>query len=182
MFGLFRKNRDAVVDRIYDQILVQARQPSLFLDHAVPDTVEGRYDMMVLHAFLAVHRLGRAGDAGRDLSQAACNKFFAEMDLALREMGVGDLAVPKRMKTIAELYSGCSAAYAAALGCADDAALVAALARNVYDDPTGTDARAGPLAAYVRTAANSLAQAPDEMVLAGSLPFPSAGDSGRHAA
>jgi cytochrome b pre-mRNA-processing protein 3 len=173
MFGLFGKRSDDMPARVYAEIVAQARQPALYLRHGVPDTIEGRYDMMVLHAFLVVRRLARDGQPGRDLAQQVCDRFFLEMDRALREMGVGDLTVPKRMKSIAELYAGCSSAYAAALDRRDEAGLAGALARNVYEDPTGMDARAAPLAAYVVRADDTLANAPAEQILAGPIPFPS---------
>jgi len=182
MLGLFRGKGDANVARIYSEILAQARQPALFLDHGVPDTVEGRYDMMVLHVFLVVYRLAADPQAGRQTSQAVCDHFFAEMDRAFREMGVGDLAVPKRMKSIAELYAGCASAYALGLGSEDPGDLVTALSRNVYDDPSGLDTRAAPLADYVRRAAALLSETPIGALIEKAVPFPDASLPGRHAA
>jgi cytochrome b pre-mRNA-processing protein 3 len=174
MFALFRKQqRHEIVARIYGEVLTQARQPSLFRDHGVPDTVEGRYDMMVLHLFLVLRRLAGADEAMRDAGQAICDHFFIEMDRALREMGVGDFSVPKRMKVIAEIYAGCSAAYSEALAAQDEMRLVAALSRNVYGDPTGADPRAVALAAYVRRADAALAAQPASEIIGKVIRFPS---------
>jgi cytochrome b pre-mRNA-processing protein 3 len=182
MFDLFRKRHEVTSARLYAQILGQARQPALFLAHEVPDTIEGRYDMMVLHVFLVVHRLSKGAQAARTAAQALCDRFFLEMDRALREMGVGDLTVPKRMKSIAELYAGCAAAYASALDSADPHALVAALSRNVYDDASGSDPRAVPLAQYVRRTADALASTETARLLNEGATFPDPSPDGRKAA
>ena len=183
MLGLFRgKKRCKRCPDLYRRSSRRLVKPALFLDHEVPDTVEGRYDMMVLHAFLVVHRLAADPEAGRQTSQAVCDQFFPEMDSAFREMGVGDLAVPKRMKSIGELYSGCASAYARALGSEDRGELVTALSRNVYDDPSGLDKRAAPLADYVRRAAALLADTPITALVEKAVPFSDASLPGRHAA
>jgi cytochrome b pre-mRNA-processing protein 3 len=182
MFDLFRKKHEAASARLYAQILAQARKPALFVDHGVPDTIEGRYDMMVLHVFLVVRRLSRDEEQGRKAAQALCDRFFLEMDRALREMGVGDLTLPKRMKSIAELYSGCAAAYASALDAGDRGELDRALSRNVYDQPGGTDPRAVGLGDYVRRAEDALASIESVRLLDEGVTFPDPSPDGRKAA
>ena len=173
MFGLFRNRaQDALTARLYAGLNEAARRPALYLDHGVPDTVEGRYDMMVLHLFVLVQRLRAGSPRAQDVAQAVCDRFFTEMDRAMREMGVGDLAVPKKMTKIAELYAGCAKAYAAALEGQDGAALAAALLRNVYEGKAGMTAQAQTLAAYVRAAVAALAAAPEAGLIEGRLPFP----------
>lgn len=182
MFGLFQnRERDALVGRIHGEILTQARHPALYTVHAVPDTVEGRYDMMVLHVVIVTNRLGREGADMQLLAQEICDRFFTEMDRALREMGVGDLGVPKKMKSIAQLYAGCARSYSDAFSKADDADLAAALARNVYEDkepvsenevPAGAGTRAAALAAYVRAAVAALAAVPAAGLVGQPIPFP----------
>ena len=158
--------------RLYTALAQAARHPALFTDHAVPDTVEGRYDMMVLHLFLLVQRLQAGSAEAREIGQAVCDRFFTEMDRAMREMGVGDLTVPKKMTKIAELYAGCSQAYAGALAKADDEALIASLLRNVYEGQAPMAAHAAALAAYVRAAVARLASAPEAALVAAALPYP----------
>ena len=172
MLGLFRNKHDSAAAALYDVILAQARQPALFRDHRVPDTVEGRYDMMVLNAVLVIRRVSAISDGGQALAQATVDRFFTEMDRALREMGVGDLAVPKRMKSIAGLYAGCSQAYAAALAEPDDGALAAALLRNVFEGDEGHRLDAEGLARTVRATEKVLAQACDSDVMAGRIALP----------
>jgi cytochrome b pre-mRNA-processing protein 3 len=187
MLGIFRnRQRDALVSRLYGEIAAQARHPSLYLDYAVPDTIEGRYDMMVLHAFLALRRLGQGDDDHRRLAQELCDRFFTEMDRAFREMGVGDMGVPKRMQSIAEVYAGASGAYAAAL-LADagketgDAALVSALSRNIYGGDGGAD-DAARLAGYVRLCEQRLAATSLGTLVEQGLAFasPQAADGAAH--
>jgi cytochrome b pre-mRNA-processing protein 3 len=173
MFGLFRnRTRDAVAARLYAALTQAARHPVLFVDHGVPDTVEGRYDMMVLHLFLLVRRLQTGSIEVREIGQTVCDRFFTEMDRAMREMGVGDLTVPKKMTKIAKLYAGCSQAYAGALAKAGNEALAAALLRNVYEGEASRAPKAAALAAYVRAAAASLEGAPEAELVDASLPYP----------
>ena len=178
MLGIFARSRhDALVSRLYGDIVAQARRETLYTDYGVPDTLEGRYDMMVLHAFLALRRLAEGGEEGRRISQELCDRFFMEMDRAFREMGVSDLGVPKRMKTIGEVFAGASNAYAAALAEPTDAALASALARNVYGQ-VSPPAEADRLAAYVRGCERSLSKAPVPFLLADGLSFTDPGPAG----
>ena len=174
MFGLFRnKEREAQISRLYDQILAQSRNPAFFIDGRVPDTVEGRTDMMLLHLFVLMHRL--AGEKGEilELARGVCDRFFAELDRAMREMGVGDLTVPKKMRKVADIYTGCSAAYGKALMSTDKAELPEALLRNVYGRDEERRGEAQALADYVRRASEALAGMPADALVRDPLPFPS---------
>lgn len=174
MFGLFRnKARDAQIARLYDQILAQSRDPALFLQGGVPDTVEGRTDMMLLHLFLLMHRLHDEQSEVVDIAQGVCDRFFAELDRAMREMGVGDLTVPKKMRKIADIYTGCSSSYGNALKQPDDAELAEAILRNVFGRDEDRRPQARALAFYVRHASKALADASLASLAGGSLPFPS---------
>jgi cytochrome b pre-mRNA-processing protein 3 len=173
MFGLFRnKERDAQISRLYDQILAQSRDPQLFTVGQVPDTVEGRTDMMLLHLFLLMHRLGGEQGSVHELARGVCDRFFTELDRAMREMGVGDLTVPKKMRKIADIYTGCSSAYGNGLASADPAELPDALLRNVYGRDEAKRPQARALADYVLRAAKSLANLPAEAFVGGSIPYP----------
>jgi len=173
MFGLFRnKQREAQISRLYDQILAQARTPALFLGGRVPDTVEGRTDMMLLHLFLLMHRLNDETGEIRELARGVCDRFFAELDRAMREMGVGDLSVPKKMRKVAGIYTGCSAAYGRAMTSADPAELPEALLRNVYGRSEQRRPEAEALADYVRRASAALAAVPAGTLVDQPLPFP----------
>jgi cytochrome b pre-mRNA-processing protein 3 len=161
---------------LYAQLIEQARAPAFYGAFGVPDSLDGRYEMVALHAFLALRWLKRDGAAGAALSQALFDAMFADMDRALREIGVSDLSVGKRIKEMARGLYGRIAAYEAGISPPDrgDDPLAGALARNVY----GTVAApAGPvlaaLAGYVRQAAERLDGVPvAQLDGAARLPWP----------
>ena len=131
--NLFRKNpfKNAAAD-LYDQIVQQARQPAFYVKAEVPDTVDGRFEMVSLHAFLVMRRLKKEGDKGQSLSQSLFDRMFADMDHSIRELGVGDLSVGKRIKQMAQVFYGRVVAYEEALDAGDLEQLKEALARNHY--------------------------------------------------
>lgn len=174
MFGLFRnREREAQISRLYDQILAQARHPAFFTEGRVPDTVEGRTDMMLLHLFLFLHRLKDETGEIHELARGVCDRFFAEFDRALREMGVGDLTVPKKMRKVADIYTGCSAAYGKAIMSGDPDELPEAVLRNIYGRSEDRRHQAQALAHHIRRATAALAAAPAQTFASGKIPFPS---------
>lgn len=134
---------------LYSTAVVQARRPDLYIDFAVPDSLDGRFDMVSLHVFLVLRRLRGEGPAAQPLSQALTNLMFDDMDQSLREMGVGDTGVGKRVRQMAEAFYGRVAAYDAALSGAPEA-LESALIRNVYRGDAPEAERVAGLADYVR--------------------------------
>jgi cytochrome b pre-mRNA-processing protein 3 len=134
----FRRNRAsaASIAALYGMIVAQARRPAFYQSYGVPDTVEGRLDMIVLHLILAMRALGMGQSSGQGadqgISQSLFDHFCRDIDGNLREMGIGDLAVPKHMQRVAETFYGRAEVYGAALDSGDDAALQAAVARNVF--------------------------------------------------
>ena len=176
IFRLFRRGPEArTIAALYGAIVAQARHPAFYLDFAVPDTPEGRFDMIVLHLVLACRRLGRAEGPDRAsaqaLSQDVFDMFCRDMDHNLREMGVGDLSVPKKMQRMGEAFYGRLETYDRALAADGDTELAAALARNVLGGQT-PPAAAGRLAAYVRAAADRLDATPVADFEQGRLGFP----------
>jgi cytochrome b pre-mRNA-processing protein 3 len=179
IFRLFRRDpQAATITALYGTIVAQARVPAFYLAFGVPDTPEGRFDLLVLHLALVCRRLGRAAGpeqaAARALSQGVFDMFCRDMDDNLREMGVGDLTVPKTMRKLGEAFYGRLDVYDRALGSADPAELAAALARNTLgaDAPV---AAAQPLAAYVRAAAARLEALPIAGLRDGKVSFPDPG-------
>jgi cytochrome b pre-mRNA-processing protein 3 len=144
---------------LYGAIVAQAREPAFYSAYGVPDTVEGRFDLIVLHLVLVLAQIGQeAGEqalpsegAARAIGQRLFDTFCRDLDDNLREMGVGDLAVPKKMRSFAEAFYGRQAAYLTALAAADQRELENALARNIFDDAKAGEG-AARLAAYVRAA------------------------------
>jgi cytochrome b pre-mRNA-processing protein 3 len=124
---------------LYGAAVATARSPYFYADLAVRDSVEGRLDLIHLHAALLVRRLRRDTDTrGPALAQAVFDAMFSDMDVNLREMGVSDLVVGKRVRGLWEAFHGRAIAYEAALDAADHAAMAAALARNVWrEDEAG---------------------------------------------
>lgn len=148
--------------RLYARLVEQSRAPAFYRELGVPDSLDGRFEMLALHVFVALRRLKQAGEGGR--AQALFDVMFGDMDRTLREIGVGDMSVGKRVKEMARALYGRIAAYEAGLAASDDAALVAALERNLYGTVTAPPAAAAALARYLREAAARLdALAPTEL-------------------
>ena len=174
IFPFFRREPRGpdTISTLYGMIVAQARLPSFYRDYAVADTVNGRFDMIVLHLALVLDRL--AQDAAlQGLGQGIFDRFCRDMDHNLREMGVGDLKVPREMRAMGEAYYGRSQAYRAAWAAKDDRLLVATLERNIYG---GSPAAAAPrLAAYMREALRDLAAQPSATLAGAELRFPEPG-------
>jgi len=118
--------------RLYGVAVATAREPYCYAELGVPDTLDGRFDLIGLHAFLLIHRLRYLPQPGPALAQAVFDAMFSDMDRTLREMGVGDLSVGRRVREMWEAFHGRALAYEAALQSADPAELPAALARNIW--------------------------------------------------
>jgi cytochrome b pre-mRNA-processing protein 3 len=115
MFPLFRRDaRQHTISTLYGTIVAQARLPCFYREYGVPDTLNGRFDLLVLQLTMILDRLAQDAEL-RDLGQALFDRFCQDMDHNLREMGVGDLSVPKEMQRIGEAFYGRAQAYRAAL-------------------------------------------------------------------
>ena len=156
LFAPFSRPFDDTAERLYRMVVEQGRQPVFYADLGVPDTPDGRYDMIIAHVILVLRRLNRDHHETRELAQALFDLMFADMDRNLREMGVGDLAVGNRVKGMAQAFYGRLAAYNAALSSDDAAALRAALRRNLFRKAAPTDAQIATFAAYLRQEAARL--------------------------
>lgn len=157
----FRRNPAAeAAMRLLTTVNGVARQPGFYAEGRVPDTLEGRMELVFLHASLALMRL-RGDPAAAALAQAFTDRLFRNLDEGLREVGVGDLSVPRKMRQIASSFYGRLAAYEAALA-EGEAAMTEALVRNVFKSREASFAAA--LASYaVGTAAGLAAAAPGEL-------------------
>jgi cytochrome b pre-mRNA-processing protein 3 len=154
---LFRGSPEKLAGRrLYAAAVAQARQPAFYAACGVPDTPTGRFDLIVLHAFLLLQRL-KAEREGRALAQAFCDAVVEDMDRNLREMGIGDLSVGKKVKKLMQGFYGRLHAYETALA-DDDGGLVPALKRNIYGSGTPAQAQLDAMAAYVRREAGRLPQ------------------------
>ena len=169
ILSLFRKKAsDSAVHEVYGAIVARSRQPVFYARWSVPDTVTGRFDMISVHLALLFRRLRDQPDETRQFSQAVFDLFFKDMDRSLREMGAGDLAVPKKIQKMGGLFYGTLASLDQALSSEDDTVAAEVLKRNIYGDVPGADPL--PLARYVRAQARRLAAQPIGDIMAGRLP------------
>lgn len=171
LLGRDRKSNRAIIEALYDRIVAAARQPELYSAWQVPDTPLGRFEMLSLHVFLVQHRLKGESGAAREVAQVLIDAFFSDVDHSLRELGIGDMGIPKRMKKLARMFYGRTSSYEDALGRGDAAALAAALARNVRPE-AGEWPEAAALAGYAEHACRMLAGQAPEAICAGSIAFP----------
>ncbi len=161
---------------LYSAAVAAARDPWFYTALGVPDTLDGRFDLVALHAFLLIHRLQHATEPGPALAQAVFDAMFTNMDNNLREIGVSDLSVGKRVRAMWEAFHGRSKVYASALEIADRTALEAALARNVWRNAAPPGAAA--LARVVVAQAAQLSRQPLEALAGGTAHFLSAAEVG----
>jgi cytochrome b pre-mRNA-processing protein 3 len=175
---LFRRapGPEAAATDLYRAVVEQARQPAFYTQCGVPDSVDGRFDLIVLHAFLLFRRLKDEGAPGEAVSQAVFDTMMADMDVNLREMGVGDLGVGKRIKKMANAFYGRLKVYDRELDPATqtDDGLATALRRNLWGAGQAPDAGLDAIAAYVRQTTDVLADQPGEALIAGRVDFPPA--------
>ncbi len=175
-FSTASKANRAIADGVYAEIVAMARQPWLYSRWNAPDTPLGRFEMLSLAMFLFLHRIKGQGAAANALGQELADAFFLDVDHSLRELGIADMGVPKRMKKLTRMFYGRVASYEAAIDAGNVGELAAALARNVRPD-TPEWPEAAELAAYMMRARTSLAQQPLEALLAGRLTFPAAAEN-----
>jgi cytochrome b pre-mRNA-processing protein 3 len=168
LFG--RSRKDEVAAMLYEAAVAQARRPEFYLRAAVPDTLDGRFDLLALHVFLVLHRLRADGAQTAALAQALFDLMFDDMDANLREIGVGDLSVGRKVKTMAKALMGRIAAYEP--GLADPALLAEALGRNLYRGRPVDPAAVAQVARYVSAAVADLAGQATEALAAGKIGFP----------
>ena len=176
-FNHFRKPRNparGTIEAIYGMIVAQAREPLFYRDLGVPDTVNGRFDLLVLHLWMVLRRM-KSIEGGAGLSQMLFDRFCDDMDGNLREMGVGDLTVPKRMQKFGEAFYGRTAAYDMALTEGPDA-LAQALCKNVLNGENIEKAR--QLAAYAWSVMAALDRQDEAALVSGTFNFPSPEQAG----
>ncbi len=168
---LFRRSTATdAAHRLYVALVKQARKTEFFAACGVPDTVQGRFEMIALHAFLVLHRLKRDHGQSARLAQELFDVMFDDMDRNLREMGAGDLGVGRRVKRLAKGFYGRIAAYEAGLK-RDQETLGATLEPYLYGTAGANAACRKAMAAYMRREAEALAAMPIGDLLEGRLGF-----------
>ncbi len=171
MFIPFRKDPvGEAAELAYRRVVEQARQPGFFVDGGVPDTLDGRFELICLHAFLYLHRLKCEQPRAALFGQRFFDVMLADFDRSLREMGTGDLSVGREVKRMAEAFYGRIVAYQQGLA-STDAALQPALARNLFGTAPPTPDRLTAMARYVRREAADLDRQSAAELLAGRVSF-----------
>lgn len=169
---LTRNDPQAKIRTLYGAVVAQARSPRFYSEFGIPDTVEGRFDMVLLHVYLVWRRLSRAGATERAIAQQVFDLFFQDMDESMRELGVGDLSVPRKVRAMGEAFYGRAGVYDAALAQTGDEELTAALHRNVFSGAADKRMQSSHLAAYVRAADHVLAKQQGGAIAGGKVAFP----------
>ncbi|PVB63742.1 ubiquinol-cytochrome C chaperone family protein [Labrenzia sp. 011] len=168
IFGMFRRrNRDAE-HKVYCEIVAQARQPVFYSGFHVPDTVDGRFDLIVAHAVLYFRRMRGEGKEASEFTQYVFDLFFQDMDASLREMGVSDTRVPKKVKVMGEAFFGRADVYNPAIDGENVEDLAAALGRNLYPDNPEPVAQTR-LAHYMLASARRLGEQTAQELMSGQI-------------
>lgn len=174
---LFRSAaNEAATEALHDALVAGARRPGLFARLGVPDNPFGRIESVMLHALLVVRRLRALPAPAPDLAQDLVDRMFADFERGFRQIGIGDLSVPKKMKALGSDWLGRLEAYAAPLDRRDEDALAAALARNVLSRDGETEA-ARPLARQVFACEAALAKVDWRALQSGAIDWPAIGDA-----
>jgi cytochrome b pre-mRNA-processing protein 3 len=168
-----RRASRAVIEQIRGEIVAAARRPELYEALGAPDRIDGRFELLTLHAGLVLRRLAALGGVADAIAQDLVDSLFSHFDDTLREMGLSDIGVAKRLKAMGSAFYGRNVAYAAALDDGSSADLATALARNVYG-VTGGEAgpKAEALAHQVASLDAALAAVPIEAFTGGRFRFP----------
>ena len=184
MAGFFsrRGKHERAAFQLYGAAVTAARSPFLYASLGVPDTLDGRFDAIGLHVYLVIRRLNQdtepgLAQSGSAMAQAVFDAMFLDMDINLREMGVGDMSVGKRNRAMWEAFHGRAAAYAAAWD--DDAALVAALGRNLWRGTEPPEGSAAALVKLARAQSTFLSTQPQQALMLGDIHFLPAEDAAR---
>lgn len=174
LFSRKAKANEAITIAIYETIVAAARQPYFYSDIGVPDSPLGRYEMLSLHIFLFIRRIKGRNDALKSIGQEVTDEFFRDVDHSLRELGIGDSGVPKRMKKLARMFYGRVESYDKALENNDQTELATALARNIRPDSADWIGGGVALANYVEQVVLLLETQPDDVLASGKAIFPDA--------
>ena len=179
LLSFFRRARqsDAKSAAIYMAVVLQARNPAFYDALGVPDTFDGRFDLIVLHAMLVMRRLREEGPALEDLTQGLFDYMFKDMDRSLREIGVGDMGVGKHVKKMAKAFYGRAEEYEIGIdGSAES--IDVALKRNIYRSTTPTEDQLAAMSCYLWAADEVLRTRSTDDVAQGRLTWPVVGGQG----
>lgn len=171
MFAAFHRRRERRTAALaaYARIVERAREPDFYLGWGVPDTLDGRFEVLALHVFLVLNRLKREPGEAAVFAQELFDTMFADLDSALREMGAGDLGVGRRVQAMAKGLYGRIAAYER--GLRDEAEMTAALRRNLFGTAAASTGQLEAFSGYARHQVAALAAQPVTALLLGAVAF-----------
>jgi cytochrome b pre-mRNA-processing protein 3 len=176
MFRWFagRAARKEAAERIYDAIVAQSRNPAFYIRCNVPDTLSGRFDMLVIHMFVVLQILKLGGREGQLLAQEIVEAFIREMDTMVRDLGVSDRNVPKEVRKIAQLFYGQLLAYSTALQRDDTKGLANEVWKSFQSSDGGNEQSVSsePIAIYIQQSIKNIQEMPLNMLLQGNIRFP----------
>jgi cytochrome b pre-mRNA-processing protein 3 len=158
-------------EKLYGAIVAQARLPVFYRSLGVPDTLEGRFALLSLHLFAALHRLKTAGAEGAGLAQELVDRFAEDMDTVLRELGVSDLSVPRKMRALAASSQGLVEAYENALA-EGEGTLARAIEAALPGDSPSAELSSRALASYLLASIGALSRQSFASLHAGAVEFP----------
>lgn len=168
-----RAERRQTAEGLYQLAMVQSREPVFYTQYAVPDTMDGRFDVLCVHIILMTLSLNRLSREGRKRGQALFDAMFRRMAIDLREMGVGDVGLSKHMQKMMKAFNGRAHAYHTALEENMHAAVELSVARNIYRaQGEAVPPQAAALADYILACQETLARVPLESFVAGKMAFP----------
>jgi cytochrome b pre-mRNA-processing protein 3 len=168
-----RHRRERVAAELYVKLVEQARSPAFYTACGVPDTLDGRFEALALHAFLVLHRLKREAPPAPGFAQALFDHMVSDMDLSLREIGITDFSIGKKVKAMGRGFYGRVVAYDRGLVAEDPEELDGALRRNLYGtaEPEPEPGQVRAVAAYLRREVAGLAAQSVAAFLAGEVRF-----------
>lgn len=167
-----RKSIKTAAAGLYQAAVIQSRDPRFYTELGVSDTIDGRFDLVSLHVFLIVQRLSRMGSKGKALSQALFDHMFTHMEQTLREIGIGDMGVPKHMKRMMHGFNGRVHSYHTAIDNNDMQELQLAVTRNIYRvEGDSIPDEAGLMVEYITQEVGFLMQQDYDTLAAGRVRF-----------
>jgi len=165
------RSKSPHADELYGAIVAQTRLPVFYQGFGVPDTLEGRFVVLSLHLFAVLHRLKDTGPEEAAMAQALSDRFTADMETVLRELGVGDLKIPKKVRRLTASGAWLLQSFEMGLGAGDEA-LEAAIAGALPGDETAARATSARLTPYLKRLVRHLEGEPVQDLCAGRLSYP----------
>ena len=172
-FDFLKSKPPSQVQELYAALVAQARQPAFYVDLAVPDTVDGRFDVLIAHITIMMRRLRQIeGDASETLGQALLETMFTDMDVNLREMGIGDMSVGKHVKKMAKAFYGRAELFETGLDAGGKGALESAMKETLFRNVAPSPAQLERAEAYFVALDHALSGATDGDAVAFRLDAP----------